>query len=648
MPDWSYRTVLRPLLFSLTPALARDFSLAVMGTLGRSPFGPTVIDLMGHMRAPDGLRRTLAGLTFPSPVGLGCGLDPTGCAAPAFARFGMGFLEIGPVTLTPVTRAPPVERVDDRQSIVSVEIPDNPGAGHLAAELARLPPLGLPIFVRLAIRPETEAARAPEEAREMALRLGPYVSAFSIAGPAPERLGAIVAAVKQATPGRPVWACVSAVDGTPAAAAVAGVDGLVVDGAIRTEGGRLETGRPAREVTRATVQRLRAEAPERPIMASGGVHEPEDALRLLEAGADLVQVDSGLVFSGPGLPKRINEAVHYAAYGAGDRGDDVTAPPAERSWFWSSLMGAGMLAGSVMTLAIAATRVVLPYDEQFAGLSRAQLHAINDRLLAFMTHDRVTLAGTMITIGLLYTSLSLFGIRRGLHWARVTVLFSAFLGFASFFLFLGFGYFDPFHAFVTAILFQFFVLALHCRMGTPHAIAPPSLHDDWRWRWSQWGQLGLIAEATGFIAAGATICVVGVTQVFVAEDLEFMRTTRQALVDGGARLMPLVAHDRATFGGMLLVSGVTFLLTSLWGFRRGARWLWWTVFVAGLCGYGPTLGVHYVIGYHSPWHLAPAWAGLALFLTAMGLSYPHLAGADPALEEEWRQRRARGASSIRG
>ena len=37
----------------------------------------------------------------------------------------------------------------------------------------------------------------------------------------------------------------------------------------------------------------------------------------------------------------------------------------------------------------------------------------------------------------------------------VAVLTSAFVGFASFFLFLGFGYLDPLHAFVTAVLLQF-------------------------------------------------------------------------------------------------------------------------------------------------------------------------------------------------
>jgi hypothetical protein len=425
----------------------------------------------------------------------------------------------------------------------------------------------------------------------------------------------------------------------------AGVDGLLVDGALRSAPGLREVGRPAREAALETVSRLRhACGPKVVIVGSGGVHEPEDALRLLEAGANLVQVDTGLVFSGPGLPKRINDAVLHAQAAEHADADENTAPPAEQSWFWSALMGAGMLLGSTLALAIAATRVVLPYDEEFVGLTRAELAAVNDRLLPFMAHDRVTLAGTMITIGVLYTALSLFGIRRGLHWARVAVLSSAFAGFASFFLFLGFGYFDPFHAFVTAILFQFFLLALHCRMAEPHGLAPPALRDDWRWRLGQWGQLGLVLEAVGFVGAGLAISFVGITQVFVAEDLEFMRTTREALAAAGHRLIPLLAHDRATFGGMLLVSGLTFLMTSLWGVRRGVRWLWWAIFAAGLAGYGAALGVHYAVGYHGPWHLAPAWVGLGVFLLAMALSYPYLCAADPAFEEEWRAHRARWAA----
>jgi hypothetical protein len=125
MPDWSYRTLLRPLLFRLPPVAARDFSLAVMGTLARSPLGPAVIDFLGHMRAPAGLRRELIGLTFPTVVGLGCSLDPRARALGAFARFGFGFVELGPITLLPLARAGPIERSAEREAITISDPPES-------------------------------------------------------------------------------------------------------------------------------------------------------------------------------------------------------------------------------------------------------------------------------------------------------------------------------------------------------------------------------------------------------------------------------------------------------------------------------------------------------------------------------------------
>jgi hypothetical protein len=82
MPDWSYRTVCRPLFFRLPSRLARGLCLGVVGTLARLPLGGKVIDLLGHMRPDPRLRRDVLGITFPSPVGLGAGLD-AGAARPA-------------------------------------------------------------------------------------------------------------------------------------------------------------------------------------------------------------------------------------------------------------------------------------------------------------------------------------------------------------------------------------------------------------------------------------------------------------------------------------------------------------------------------------------------------------------------------------
>jgi hypothetical protein len=224
----------------------------------------------------------------------------------------------------------------------------------------------------------------------------------------------------------------------------------------------------------------------------------------------------------------------------------------------------------------------------------------------------------------------------------VAIFASAFAGFATFFLFLGFGYFDPFHAFVTAVLLQFLLLALHADLPPPAPLPPPNLRDDRRWRLSQWGQLLFVIHAAACLTAGLMISAIGCTEVFVPEDLEFMGTTAEALRAANPRLVPLVAHDRATFGGMLLASGLVLLLASLWGFRQGERWLWWAFLTSSLPAYGAALGVHFAVGYTDAMHLAPAFAGLALFGVALALSYPYLcAGARGA--REWRERiRANG------
>jgi len=635
MPDWSYRTILRPLLFRLGAERARRIALGSMGRLGRLPGGAGVIELFGHMAPSPRLRRTRAGLTFPTPVGVGWAVDPEACAVHALSQFGVGFVETGPVSLLPSTTAGRMVVDLAREAVTLSEPHPTLGLDEMAARLRALPRVRAPLMVRLAPTPGMPA----DDCRRMVTALAPHADLFSVPTDDAACVHGITRAAHAASPSRGVLAVVRA-DIAPdmlstrvSAALSAGVDGILIDGTVRGPSGPHEIGRPARHAALATLVRVREQVgPAVLVIAGGGIQEPADALRVLDGGADVVTVDAGLVLTGPGLPKRINEAVLHSRAGEGVE-DTARAP--ERAWFWTFLMGAGMFLGSLLAMAIAMTRVVLPYDEQFVGLSRERLLAVNDRLLSFMAHDRVTLAGTMIAIGILYTGLSFFGIRRGQHWAWVAVVSSALVGFASFFLFLGFGYFDPFHAFVTVLLFQFLVMGVHCSLGDPHETAAPGLHNDRAWYFSQWGQLLLVAHGVALGVAGLVICGVGITQVFVPEDLEFMRTTREALADIGPHLIPLVAHDRASFGGMLVVAGMTFLMAALWGFRRGRSWLWWTLLLAGIPGYVGAIGVHYAVGYHNWFHLAPAFAGLALFAAAMGLARPYLCAAPGVASREF-------------
>jgi dihydroorotate dehydrogenase len=635
MPDWFYRTVSKPILFSLPAPRARDIALGFMGTLSRLPFGPYLIDFLGHMRADPRLRQSFLDTTFPTAAGIGPSLDTHAVATHALARFGVGFIEVGPVTLDRHVAARPIKRVADREALWIDDAADTISLVDCNRRLGDVSDLGVPVIVRLQCPGMKSVAEIEQESRHLIRELAPGVRLVSLDIEDREwtfeesalYLREVVTEARST--GRSLLLVIAADEDLERAspsidtALREGFRGLIIDGSVRaTPDGRL-VGLPVRELALQQVAKLRERyGPDVLIIAAGGVHEPEHALELRAAGADLVEMDTGLIYTGPGLPKRINDSLLFEITRAASKAAPERA--AELAWFWTTLMGIGMLIGGVLALVIAATKVVLPYDEAFLGIARDALPSINPRLLDFMAHDRITLAGVMISTGVLYLGLSVFGIRRGLHWARQAVFFSAFTGFLTFFLFLGFGYLDPFHAFVTVALLQLLLFGVHARLGTYMPAVRPETRGSFAWRLSLWGQLLLVIHGFALLAAGVAISVIGVTQVFVHEDLAFMRTTAAVLSSADPRLVPLVAHDRATLGGMLLAAGWLFLLPALWGFRRGSAWLWWSLLIGGVISYATAIGVHYAVGYLSLKHLLPAFGGLVLMLIGLMLSYPFL------------------------
>lgn len=668
MPDWFYRTVSQTMLFRLPAKTARDFVFSMLGTLARLPLGPQLIDFLGHMRADPRLQVDWRGIAFPTAVGIGSYLDPSGKAIAALSRFGVGFVEVGPIVAGDSTERTTiaVERDISGRTIVFPQ-PPQVSLEVVAAKLAAAPWLGVPRIARLGAM-TADVGEATESCCRVVERLGSgevqlfSLATFDIAANAHwpvEAWGKHVSDVCRTalslSPSCPALLCVcpnALVDPARAArgtelintAFAHGVHGVILDGASATKRG-LEVGPAAfHNAIGLTRSMRRCLGPELLLIAAGGIEDPRQADELLAAGANLVQIDAGLVFSGPGLSKRINDSLLYRATKASASATTIrttsgsstpmfgpktiaTAPRArivEYSWFWTALLGAAMFFGGLLTLAIAATRIVLPYDEAFVGLTREEMCGVNPQLLPFMAHDRVTLAGVMLATGVMYVGLSLYGIRHGLHWAHKSVIVSALVGFASFFLFLGFGYLEPLHAFVASVLLQFLLLGIVAKLAVFTPQQAPVVDADFIWRRGLWGQLLLIIHATLFIVAGVTISFIGVTRVFVEEDLNFLQTTTDELQAASPRMLPLVAHDRATLGGMLLSTGVAFLLPALWGFGRRSSWLWWSLLVAGLSAYLPAIGVHYAVGYNDLNHLIPAYSGLAIFLVGIALSRAYL------------------------
>ena len=122
------------------------------------------------------------------------------------------------------------------------------------------------------------------------------------------------------------------------------------------------------------------------------------------------------------------------------------------------------------------------------------------------------------------------------------------------------------------------------------------------------------------------------TQVFVPQDLAFMGVTTEELHALNPRLVPLIAHDRAGFGGGLCSGGLAIMACVWCGARPGARGLWWALLGSGLVGFGCAIGIHPVVGYTSFVHLLPAYLGALAFLAGMKYLHEPLTRGGPAAE----------------
>ncbi len=284
------------------------------------------------------------------------------------------------------------------------------------------------------------------------------------------------------------------------------------------------------------------------------------------------------------------------------------------------LIGAGLVAG-----ALGASRRFLPHDEQFLGMSAGDLCALHGcRVVHFMAHDRVSFGGALVAVGLLYLWLVESPLRRGQAWAWWTLLLSGAVGFASFLAYLGYGYLDTWHGLATLSLLPCWLLGLArsaralAQSGGVGCLWRPSC-------WGPWvsaGGLGracLLAVAAGMVCGGGVILAVGTTCVFVPQDVAYLGVGAADLHALNPRLVPLIAHDRAGFGGAVCCCGVALFLC-VW---RGmpSRGLWWVLALAGAAGFGAAILVHPAVGYNDAVHLAPAVLGAFLYLAGLVLTF---------------------------
>ena len=283
----------------------------------------------------------------------------------------------------------------------------------------------------------------------------------------------------------------------------------------------------------------------------------------------------------------------------------------------------GLLAAGGAALFLATTGHFLPHDEKYLRMTADDLCARHGcRIVHFMIHDRAAFGGVTVAIGLFYLWLIAFPLRERAAWAWWTILLSGGVGFASFLSYVGFGYLDIWHGVATLALLPCYVVGIvrariACRQsGGP--VAPPTIQPSWQ-SIRGIGRACLLVASLGATGAGLVILIVGMTTVFVPQDLEYLGVSVTDLDSLNPRLVPLIAHDRAGFGGALVSVGVASSMC-IW-FGRPSRSLWQVLALAGVAGFAPAIGVHFAIGYTDPFHLAPAVAGAAIYAVGLLLTY---------------------------
>src|SRR5690349_9450064 len=134
----TYRSLVRPLLFSLPPETAHELALHSLSLL--KPKFVNELFVRHYARSSLGINRF--GISFPNPVGLAAGFDKNGVALDALASLGFGFIEAGTVTFHPQpgNPRPRLFRLPQDRALINRAGFNNAGAAAFAQRVEKQRP----------------------------------------------------------------------------------------------------------------------------------------------------------------------------------------------------------------------------------------------------------------------------------------------------------------------------------------------------------------------------------------------------------------------------------------------------------------------------------------------------------------------------
>ena len=337
----------RPFLFKMDPEAAHELTIESLAKIQHSP----LMCLASQPRIDDPV--TLAGLQFPNRVGLAAGLDKNARCIDAWSALGFGFVEVGTVTPKgqPGNPRPRMFRIPEKEALINRLGFNNDGLDAFIAnvrksKLRQHPKAGAMLLgLNIGKNAATPIERATDDYLVCLAGVYPHADYVTVNISSPntknlralqsdealdQLLGALAARraelAQQHGAYKPVFVKIAPDLDEAQVAVIAdtlkrhGMDGVVatnttlsreaVKGLKHAEEAGGLSGAPVLEASNAVIRQLRARlGRDYPIIGVGGILSGADALSKIEAGADVVQIYSGLIYRGPGLVTEVARAL---------------------------------------------------------------------------------------------------------------------------------------------------------------------------------------------------------------------------------------------------------------------------------------------------------------------------------------------------
>lgn len=338
-----YKTIIRPILFLLSPEKVHHLIVGLIKVAFKIPFLPRLVKNIFSVSDPR-LERTVAGVKFPNPVGLAAGFDKNASFYNEFAGFGFGSIEIGTVTpkAQPGNPKPRSFRLKQDKALINRMGFNNNGLASAAKNLEK--PHKLVIGGNIGKNTKTSNDVAYKDYLECFQALYANVDYFVVNVSCPnisdlsklqdqdmleQILDELIKHRSQQSKSKPIFLKISPdlnlkqVDETLEIVVKTGIDGLVVANTtvsrenLNTNSDKIKeigngglSGLPVCKRSTEMIAYISKKTDGKlPIIGVGGIMSAEDALDKFKAGASLVQVYTGFIYEGPFIVKRINKAL---------------------------------------------------------------------------------------------------------------------------------------------------------------------------------------------------------------------------------------------------------------------------------------------------------------------------------------------------